>query len=50
MQRLIGDAFGAVMVRDTTEQVAAKKQQLRQRYEFFERRTFDTAQLQAFDR
>ena len=47
---LLGGSFGAVMVRDTTEQVAAEKQQLRQRHEVFERRTFDTAQLQSFDR
>ena len=48
--RLGGDLLRPVVVRDTTEHVTAKEQQLRQREQVFEARTFDTAKLQAIDR
>ena len=48
--RLGGDLFRPVMIRDTAEHVTAKKQNLRQRDQVFEGRTFGTAKLQALDR
>ena len=48
--RLGGDEFRPVMVRDPAEQVAAHEQQLRQRDQVFEGRTFGATKLQALDR
>ena len=48
--RLGGDDFRPVMVRDTTKHATAREQQLRERDQALEGSTFSTTTLQAIDR
>ena len=47
---LTGDEFRPIMVRNTTEDVTAQEQQLRQREQVPDIRSFGTTKLQAVDR